>query len=189
MTEHTVEQMGPRRTAVFLALLVGAGIAVALGVYGRVHTPDYDVLPSMGFSSTGTFKAWATSLVLLLALGQLVSALWLYGRLPGVAPAPAWLGPAHRTFGSVAFVVSLPVAFFCLYGFGFAQMPWSVRVLVHSLAGCAFYGAFAAKVVLVHSRRIPGWALPVAGGLLLTTVVLLWLTGSWWFFGVEGVHG
>ena len=122
-------------------------------------------------------------------LALLVSALWLYGRLPGAAAAPSWLGPAHRACGALAIVVSLPVAFFCLYGFGFAQMPWSARILVHSLAGCAFYGAFAAKVVLVHNRRIPGWALPVVGGLLLTTVVLLWLTGSWWFFGVEGVHG
>ena len=37
------------------------------------------------------------------------------------------------------------------------------RVAVHSLAGCFLYGAFVAKVLLVHSRRLPGWALPVAG--------------------------
>src|ERR1700759_1803284 len=113
------EQLAPRRPVVFVALLVGAGVAVALGVYGRVHTPDYANLPSWGFSSTGTFKAWATSLVLLLAVGQLVGALWLYGRLPGVGPAPSWLGKAHRASGTLAFLVSLPVAFFCLYGFGF----------------------------------------------------------------------
>ena len=41
----------------------------------------------------------------------------------------------------------------------------------------------------MHNRRIPGWALPVAGGLLLTAVVLLWWTGAKWFFGVEGIHG
>jgi hypothetical protein len=188
MTEHMTGQIAPRRTGVFVALLVGAGVAVALGVYGRVHSPEYSSLPSMGFSSAGTFKAWATTVVLVLALAQLVSALWLYGRLPGAAPAPAWLGIAHRASGGLAFLVSLPVAFFCLYGFGFAQAPWSTRVLVHSLAGCAFYGAFAAKVILVHSKRVPAWALPVMGGLLLAAVVLLWLTGSWWFFGVEGVH-
>jgi hypothetical protein len=44
-------------------------------------------------------------------------------------------------------------------------------------------------VLLVHSRRIPGWALPVAGGLLLTAVVVLWLTGAVWFFDIEGIHG
>ena len=33
-----------------------------------------------------------------------------------------------------------------------APEPLSTRTLVHSLAGCAFYGAFAAKVMLVHAR-------------------------------------
>src|SRR5262249_46497903 len=32
----------------------------------------------------------------------------------------------------------------------------SLRVAVHSIAGCFFYGAFTAKVLLVHSRRLPG---------------------------------
>jgi hypothetical protein len=177
-----------RRGVLFAALLLGAGVSVALGVYGRVHTGSYQALPTLGFTSAGTFKAWATSLVLLLAGAQLVSALWLYGRLSGASRAPAWLGPAHRACGALAFLLSLPVAAFCLYGFGFAPGGSSARTLVHSLAGCAFYGALAAKVLLVHSRRIPGWALPVAGGLLLTLVVVLWLTGAVWFFDVEGVH-
>lgn len=182
------EQVAPRRTTVFAALLVGAGVAVALGVYGHAHHPDYEDLPSMGFSSAGTFKSWTTSVVLVLALGQLAGALWMYGRLPGAGRAPSWLGPAHRACGTLAFLLSLPVAFFCLYGFGFGQMAWSVRVLVHSVAGCALYGAFAAKVIFVHSRRAPSWALPVAGGLLFSLIVVLWYSGAVWFFGVEGVH-
>jgi hypothetical protein len=180
------DQVFPRRGPVVAALLLGAGVAVALGVYGRVHTGDYSSLPSLGFSSAGTFKAWTTSVVLVLAIGQLVGALWLYGRLPGAPKAPPWLGAAHRVTGTVAFLLSLPVAAFCLYGFGFE--PAKPRTLVHSMAGCAFYGAFAGKVVLVHSRRIPGWALPVFGGLLFTAVVLLWWTGAVWFFDVEGIH-
>jgi Family of unknown function (DUF6529) len=32
----------------------------------------------------------------------------------------------------------------------------SPRVAIHSIAGCFLYGAFAAKVLLVHSRRLPG---------------------------------
>ena len=59
---------------------------------------------------------------------------------------------------------------------------------MHSLAGCAFYGAFAAKVVLVHTRRLPGWALPVAGGLLLTAVVVAWLTSAVWLFSEVGIR-
>lgn len=182
------EQAVSRRGVLFAALLLGAGVSVALGVYGRLHDPSYGSLPSLGFSSAGTFKAWTTTVVLLLATAQLVSALWLYGHLPGVGKAPSWLGSAHRASGALAFVLSLPVAVYCLYGFGFSPEPFRERTLVHSLAGCGFYGAFAAKVLLVHSRRIPGWALPVAGGLLLSAVVALWLTGALWFFDIEGVH-
>jgi hypothetical protein len=95
----------------------------------------------------------------------------------------------HRASGAGAFVISLPVAFMCLYGLGFSPDPFLMRKLVHSVAGCVFYGAFAAKVVFVHSRRVPGWALPLAGGLLFAMVVLLWWTGARWYFGVEGLSG
>jgi phosphatidylglycerophosphate synthase len=182
------EQVDSRRGVLFGALLLGAGVAVALGVYGRVHTPNFDALPSLGFSGPGAFKAWTTSVILVLALFQLVSALWLYGRL-GKRPAPSWLGRAHRASGALAFVLSLPVAYMCLYGLGFSPDPFVWRKLIHSIAGCAFYGAFAAKIVFVHTKRLPGWALPVAGGLLFTAIVVLWWTGARWYFGVEGLSG
>ena len=138
--------VAPRRWLLVAGLLCCAGLAVALGVYGRVHAPTYAALPTFGFSSTSTFKAWVGTVVLALAATQLVTALWLYGRLPGVRPAPTWLGTAHRATGFTAFALSLPVAAYCLYGFGFAPAPSSGRTLLHSLAGCAFYGAFTAKV-------------------------------------------
>ena len=99
MTQPVTEDVVPRRSVAFVALLVGAGVAVVLGVLGRAHDPSYESLPALGFSSAGTFKSWTTSLVAVLALGQLVSALWLYGRLPGVGRAPSWLGTAHRVSG------------------------------------------------------------------------------------------
>ena len=46
-----------------------------LGLYGRVHVPAYGALPSFGFSSTATFKAWVGSVVLVLAATQAVTAL------------------------------------------------------------------------------------------------------------------
>ena len=180
------EAVAPRRRLT-AALLLGAGVAVALGVYGRAHVPTYGALPSFGFSSTATFKAWTGTVVVALAVVQLGTALWLYGHLPGAGRPPAHLAGLHRATGLVAFVVSLPVAAYCLYGFGFAPAPLSARTLVHSVAGCAFYGAFAAKVLLVHTRRLPGWALPLAGGLLLSTVVLAWLTSALWLFATVGV--
>ena len=180
------EQVASRRGVLFGALLLGAGVAVSLGVYGRAHTPDFEALPSLGFSGPGAFKSWAATAVLVFAVVQLVTALWMYGKL-GSRPAPSWLGTFHRTSGVLAFLLSLPVAFFCLYGLGFSPEPFRLRTFIHSVAGCAFYGAFAAKVVFVHSRRLPGWALPLAGGLLFTMIVVLWWTGARWWFGVEGI--
>src|SRR5690349_7435024 len=113
------EQVASYRGVVFGALLLGAGVAVALGVYGREHTPDFAALPSFGFSGPGALKAWATTVVLVLALAQLVSALWLYGKL-GSRKAPSWLGSVHRASGAGAFLISLPVALMCLYGLGFS---------------------------------------------------------------------
>ena len=53
---------------------------------------------------------------------------------------------------------------------------------VHSVAGCFFYGAFAAKVLIVRSRRLPGWALPLAGGLLVTLIAAMWCSSALWYF-------
>ena len=184
MEDHVVRGRG----VLIVGLILCAGVAVALGVYGRVHSPTYGTLPTLGFSSTASFKAWFGTVVVVLAGAQLATALWLYDRIPGVRAAPQWLGAVHRSIGFVAFVLSLPVAALCLYGFGFAPAPLSSRTLVHSVAGCIFYGAFAAKVLLVHTRRLPAWAIPVAGALLFTSVVGAWLTSALWLFSVDGIH-
>ena len=59
-------------------------------------------------------------------------------------------------------------------------------MLVHSLVGCAFYGAFATKVVIVRSQGLPGIALPVAGGVLFTALIAAWLTSGLWFISENG---
>ena len=60
-------------------------------------------------------------------------------------------------------------------------------MLVHSLLGCAFYGAFAAKVVIVRSHcAARASALPVAGGLVFTILVAVWLTSGLWFISENG---
>jgi hypothetical protein len=120
----------------------------------------------------------------LFAIVQLASALWLYGRLP-LPDAPPWLGSLHRISGRLAFLASLPVAYHCLYQLAFQDTD--TRVLVHSLLGCTFYGAFAAKVVIVRSHSLPGAALPIAGGLVFTILVAVWLTSGLWFISEHGV--
>jgi hypothetical protein len=108
----------------------------------------------------------------------------MYGKLP-LGAAPAWLGSLHRISGRTAFLLTLPVAYQCLYQLTFQDT--STRVLIHSLLGCAFYGAFAAKIVVVRSRSLPGIALPVAGGVLFTVLVGVWLTSAWWFISNNGL--
>jgi Family of unknown function (DUF6529) len=58
----------------------------------------------------------------------------------------------------------------------------STRVLLHGLFGCVFYGVFAMKVRGVRVEGLPGWVLPVAGGLVFAALVGLFLTSSLWFF-------
>jgi hypothetical protein len=60
------------------------------------------------------------------------------------------------------FLLSLPVAVQCILAYG-VQLN-GPRVAAHSLLGCFFYGALAAKMLIVRSRRLPGSALPVVGG-------------------------
>ena len=170
-------------TALIVAALVGAAVAVALGVYGRHHEPAGQALFTLGFSGTINMKAWLATITLVFAVGQVSLALWMYGKLH-LPRAPAWVGPAHRLLGTLTLVVSLPVAYHCLWSLGFQTN--TTRRLVHSVLGCAFYGAFTTKVLCVRSSKLPGWALPVVGGLLFCILVAIWLTSALWFFNTAG---
>jgi hypothetical protein len=161
-----------------LAAGVGAAVALTLGIYSSVHDPANDLSITLGFSTTFTMKVWLSSIAVAFGLAQVLSAVWIYGRLPRRA-APAWLGTAHRISGRLAFLVSLPVAYQCLYQLGFQHS--STRVLLHSICGCLFYGAFAAKIVIVRSRGLPGLALPIAGGLTFALLAYTWLLSGLWY--------
>ncbi len=165
------------------ALAAGAAVSVALGVYGRTHEPTFEPISTFGFGSLIEMKVWLAVAVGVLALGQLVGALWMYGKL-GIA-APSWLGTGHRLSGALAVLLSLPVAYHCLWSLGFQTTD--TRVLVHSLAGCLLYGAFVAKVVGVRSASAPSWMLPIVGGVLFTTFVVVVLTSAGWYLTSVGL--
>lgn len=173
------------RLAFAAALLLGAAVALALGVYAKVHDPALRPLFLVGFSGMLQLKTWLATTALVLVLVQVTSALWMWGRLPGAGDAPAWLAPVHRYSGSVAFVVTLPVALHCVWSLGFVTS--TPRVLVHSTLGCAFYGAYAAKMLGLRLRNLPGWAVPVLGASVFALFILLWLTSALWFFSRSGV--
>ena len=164
--------------------LVGALVALTLGIYSNVHKPASDLAITLGFSDTITMKVWLASVGVLFALFQLFSALWMYGRLP-LGRAPGWLGDAHRLSGRLAFLLSLPVAYHCLYQLAFQST--TSRVLAHSLLGCLFYGAFAAKVTIIKLPGRAGIWLPVAGGLVFTLLVAAWVTSGLWFITTSGI--
>jgi len=173
----------PASRRLLIAVLVGAAVAVALGVYGNAHSPSTSVSVTLGFSNTITMKVWLATVALFFAIIQVLSALWMYGRLP-LGAAPPWLGTVHRISGRLAFLITLPVAYACLYQLGFQHT--NTRVLAHSVLGCLFYGAFAAKVLIVRSRGLPGYALPLAGGVLFVVLVYVWLLSALWYIGHAG---
>jgi hypothetical protein len=168
---------------VLVAVTAGALLSVVLGVYGNVHTPTGGNIALFGFDDMIQMKVWLALVTGVLVLVQLVTALWMYGRL-GLEP-PSWLGRLHRAIGGLALVVSLPVAYHCLWSIGFES--YTGRVLLHSLAGCLVYGAFVVKVVGLHAAASPRWLVPVAGGTLFTVLVVTVLTSAVWYLGAHGL--
>ncbi len=161
--------------------LVGAAVAVALGVYGSAHDPTGSSILGNGlfFSATLNMKTWLATAVVALACVQILTASRMYGRL-GRGAAPPWVNTTHRISGTLAFLISLPVVYHCLWALGFQDT--STRVLIHSLAGCFFYGAFVAKMLWLHAPALPGALLPITGGAVFTSLVVIWLTSALWFF-------
>jgi Family of unknown function (DUF6529) len=178
----------PLRNPLLTAALIGGALAISLGVYGRVHEPTG--VPNLVFvqvSKMLPLKAWLATVAALLALAQLTTALMMWGKIGNPDNRPAWVKPAHRWTGTLAFVVSLPVAYHCLWAVGFQTT--TTRALLHSLFGCIFYGAFASKMLLLRSKHVSSRTLPVAGGLLVSLLVAIWLTSSLWFFTTVSFPG
>ncbi|MCX2712936.1 DUF6529 family protein [Mycolicibacterium sp. J2] len=171
-------------TALLGALAIGAAVAVGLGVYGRLHSPQFFAVNIAGFSGPGAVKSWLATIAVALAVFQFVSALVMYRVLPG-GRAPSWIGVAHVWSGRLAVLASVPVAVHCLYALGFQGTD--TRVLWHSLFGCFFYGAFVAKMILLTRKNLRAWVIPVLGGLVFFTLVNIWLTSALWFFQINGL--
>jgi hypothetical protein len=167
---------GPRLIAAAGLALVATAVLYA---FGRTHTPDYaSSLFGRRGNDANLLKAQLGTGLVCLAFYQLISALWMYRRLPGAGAAPRPVHLAHRIGGAVLFALSLPIAYHCITTYG--VQTYNTRVALHSLAGCFFYGAFAAKVLLIRSRHLPAWALPLAGGTLVTLIAILWSSAALW---------
>jgi hypothetical protein len=164
--------------------LIGGLVALTLGIYGRLHHPTGIAINIAGFSNPGSVKSWLATGATVFAIIQVGSALVMYGKIPRIT-APPWIGGLHRWSGRIAFVVAVPVALHCLYALGF--QTYSTRVLIHSLLGCAFFGAFTIKMLILPKRGLPAWALPVAGAVVFTVLTAVWFTSAYWFFSTYGI--
>jgi hypothetical protein len=165
--------------------LIGALVALTLGVYGHLHNPTGYAINIAGFSSPGAVKSWLATGAFVFALVQVGSALVMYGKIPRIA-APSWIGGLHRWSGRAAFLLAVPVAVHCLYALGF--QGYSTRVLVHSVLGCAFFGAFTIKMLILPKSELPSWTLPALGALVFTALTGVWFTSAYWFFSTFGIR-
>jgi hypothetical protein len=140
----------------------------------------YTDLVTTVFSSTIVAKAWLATAAVLLAVVQVTTGARMFGKLRFLRVRGPWVARVHRWSGRIAILFTLPVFFHCVTILGFGTPD--ARVAVHSLAGSFLYGVFVAKVLVVRDRSLPGWALPVAGATLASTLGLIWLTSSLWYF-------
>ncbi|MBJ8338240.1 hypothetical protein JGU71_05020 [Antrihabitans sp. YC3-6] len=175
---------GPSAGAILVPLLIGALVTVALGVYSKVHNPQFFSINVAGFSGPLAVKSWLGTVAAALAVLQLFSAAAIYGKIPAIG-SPQWIGVVHVWSGRLAVLATVPVAVHCLYALGFEDT--TTRVLVHSLLGCFFYGVFTAKMLLLTKQGLPGWVIPVFGGVVFAGLIGLWLTSSLWFFQEKGI--
>ncbi len=172
------------------AFAAGAVVALLLGVFGKVHDPTLDSTTTLGFDDVRDMKVVVSVAIGVLAVGQLVGALWMYGKL-GIK-APSWLGTAHRLSGTLALLLSVFVGYHCIWVFGFQTGTTAhgydvpLRGVVHEVLACAVFGAVVVKIVAVRSKRAPGWFLPVAGGLLFSLLIVVVLTSAGWYLDEKG---
>ena len=180
----------PSMAVPLTAFAAGAVVALLIGVFGKAHDPTLDGTTTLGFDTVLAMKVAVSCAIGVLAVLQVIGALWMYGKL-GVT-APSWLGTAHRISGAIAVVLILFVSYHCVWTLGLASgtfadgEPVSTRTVVHGILGCAVIGALVVKVVAVRSRRAPGWFLPVAGGLLFALLIAAVMTSAVWYIGARG---
>jgi hypothetical protein len=172
------------------ALALGAVVSLLVGVVGRLHDPTLEGTTTLGYETVIDMKTVVATGIAVLAVWQLVGALWMYGRLP--RKAPSWVRPAHRATGTLTLLLTVFVAYHCLWSLGLQTGtlpngdPVPTRTVVHAVLGCAVAGAVVVKLVAVRSRRAPRWFLPVAGGLLFGLLILAILTSAGWYVAQEG---
>jgi len=141
----------------------------------------YGDLAESVFSSGIAMKAWLASGAFVLGIVQVSTGARIFGKLERLVPIPRpHVNRVHRWSGRMAILLTLPVAFHCIFILGFQTV--NARVLVHSILGSFVYGVLTVKLFFVHDRKHPRWTLPLVGGAMFAVLATLWLTSSFWYF-------
>ena len=180
----SVKRNAPNPAWLAVPLVALALITLTVGLVARQTVREPYATPFFHpfFTDTLHMKAWLVTAAVVLACGQLLTAARIYELLRFPPRGGRFYQMVHRWSGRTAILLTLPVAYHCVFLLGFGTH--SPRVLIHSLLGSTLYGAVVAKVLIVRSRRFAPWVLPVAGGLLFSILLGLWLTSALWFFTV-----
>ncbi len=130
----------PTRAWLTIPALAFALVALTVGLVARqtVQSPYSTPFFHLFFSDTIHMKVWLVSLALALCLGQLLTAPRIY-ELLRFPPPGRFYNLVHRWSGRTAIVLTVPVAYHCIFLLGFGTSD--LRVYVHSLLGSAIYGA------------------------------------------------
>ena len=175
------ERDSPITAKLLVMLRAGAAVAVALGVYANQHTPTDEKPYTLFFSGMIQLKVWFATLALRARLRAAAA------RRPALREdldpeARSRRGSATRT-GSPA---RSPSSSRC-------PSPTSASGRSGSRRGapaCCSTASSAAPSTACSSSRcsasgwkgLPGWVLPVAGGLVFAALVGVFLTAAVWFF-------
>ena len=171
------------------AFTAGAVVAVLVGVFGQVHDPTLAGTTTLGYSTVLAMKTVVATVIAVLAVAQVTTALWIYGKL-GIR-TPSWRhgAPRHRGHRAGAFVVRrlpLPVV-----AGPRGRDAAGRREGEHADAGARPPRMRRRRRHRGEDRRRPveartGWFLPVAGGILFSLLILAILTSAVWYIGEKG---
>jgi len=182
-TAQNLDHSDANPTWLVLPLVAFALIALTVGLVARqtVREPYTAPFFHLFFKDTLHMKVWLMTAAVVLACGQLLTAARIY-ELLRFPPSGNIYQSVHRWSGRAAILLTLPVAYHCVFMLGFETH--TLRVLIHSLLGSALYGAVVAKVLILRSNKFKPWVLPIAGGLLFSILLGLWVSSALWFFTV-----
>jgi hypothetical protein len=137
-----------------------------------------DAIESLTRGNVAEVKVVLASVIVALAVYQLVLAAVSYGKL-----RPRFLesGPAtwaHRASGDTILVLAVLVALACIGFYGFEEGG------AHAVFGCLVLAALAVKVLAVRLRGSSSPLLPWIGIALFVLFTATWLTSAGDFLGV-----